>query len=124
MPHIVKLMNCVFYAHHGVMQEEHRVGGRYAVDVEMNIDFEEAAQTDKLELTVDYEIVYNILKELIVSQKKYLIEALSRQIALTVMDRFPKVSDVLVRVRKMNPPVGGVCDYAEVEYSKSRRQNG
>ncbi|PSQ81373.1 MAG: dihydroneopterin aldolase, partial [Bacteroidetes bacterium QS_1_65_9] len=26
-------MNAVFYGHHGVMQEEHRVGGRYEVDV-------------------------------------------------------------------------------------------
>ncbi len=123
MPQTVKLMNCVFYAHHGVMQEEHRVGGKYAVDVEMKIDFEAAAQTDKLDHTVDYEIVYNILKELIVTQKKYLIESLSRQIAMTVLDRFPKITDVLVRVRKMNPPVGGVCDFAEVEYQKSRQIN-
>lgn len=122
MNHTVKLMNCEFYAHHGVMQEEHRVGGRYAVDVEMKIDFEEAAKSDKLEQTVDYEIVYNILKELMVSQKKYLIESLAYQISMTVLDRFQSVQDVLVRVRKINPPVGGVCDFAEAEYSKSRRK--
>lgn len=116
-------MNCEFYAHHGVMQEEHRVGGRYAVDVEMKIDFEEAAKSDKLEHTVDYEIVYNILKELMVSQKKYLVESLAYQISMTVLDRFETVQDVLVRVRKINPPVGGVCDYAEAEYTKSRRKN-
>ena len=42
----VRLVNAVFYAHHGVMQEEHRIGGRYEVDVAMDLDFEEAAKEE------------------------------------------------------------------------------
>nr|WP_243664118.1 dihydroneopterin aldolase [Rhodothermus marinus] len=52
---IVRLVNAVFYAHHGVTQEEHRIGGRYEVDVAMELNVEEAARTDALEKTVDYE---------------------------------------------------------------------
>ena len=32
----VRLVNAVFYAHHGVMKEEHKIGGRYEVDVAMD----------------------------------------------------------------------------------------
>ncbi|PSQ98793.1 MAG: hypothetical protein BRD48_06040 [Bacteroidetes bacterium QS_9_68_14] len=35
----VRLVNAVFYAHHGVMEEEHRIGGRYEVDVAARLDF-------------------------------------------------------------------------------------
>lgn len=118
--HTVKLINCEFYAHHGVMKEEHRVGGRYSVDAEMKLDFEKAALTDDLSETVDYETVYKLMREVIVSQKVYLIEALSRQIAQTILEKFPLVQSVITRVRKINPPVGGVCDYAEVEYQAFR----
>ncbi|NUQ81935.1 MAG: dihydroneopterin aldolase [Bacteroidetes bacterium] len=116
----IKLINCDFYAHHGVMQEEHRIGGRYQVDVEMTLDAEEAAMTDDITATVDYESVYSTLRHLILSQKKYLIEALAHQMAVELLGRFLKIHSVLIRVRKMNPPVGGVCDYAEIEYRKSR----
>ncbi|MCK6602491.1 MAG: dihydroneopterin aldolase [Bacteroidetes bacterium] len=118
--HTVKLVNCEFYAHHGVMKEEHQVGGRYSVDAEMKLDFEKAALTDDLNETVDYEVVYKLMKEVIVAQKVYLIEALSLQLAQAILNRFPSVQMVTTRVRKINPPVGGVCDYAEVEYSRSR----
>ena len=48
----VRLTNAVFYAHHGVMQEEHRIGGRYEVDVAMGLDFTKAGETDDLDATV------------------------------------------------------------------------
>ena len=58
----VRLVNAVFYAHHGVMQEEHRIGGRYEVDVAMDLDVDEAAQSDELSQTVDYERVYAFIR--------------------------------------------------------------
>ena len=61
----VRLVNAVFYGHHGVMQEEHRVGGRYEVDVSVGIDFEEAALHDDLTRTVDYEQVYDFVRALV-----------------------------------------------------------
>ncbi len=73
----VRLVNAVFYAHHGVMQEEHRIGGRYEVDVAMDFDFEEAAREDDLTKTVDYERVYRLVQELVTNNRFYLIERLA-----------------------------------------------
>jgi dihydroneopterin aldolase len=112
----VRLVNAVFYAHHGVMQEEHQIGGRYEVDVSADLDFEAAAVHDELDETVDYEKVYGIVKELVTQNNFYLIEKLAYRIAHRVREAYPAVEAVEVVVRKPNPPVGGPCDRAEAVY--------
>ncbi len=116
----VRLRNAVFYAHHGVMQEEHRLGGRFEVDVEMELNFDEAAQNDDLSKTVDYERVYREVKEIVTENKFYLIERLSYLIAQRILDNEDVVRKIEVTVRKANPPVGGPCDSAEAHCKLSR----
>ncbi len=116
----VRLVNAVFYAHHGVMQEEHQLGGRYEVDVALSLDFKAAARTDNLENTVDYERVYSLVEEIVTSNRFYLIEKLSYLIARRVMEAFDVVTEVEVTVRKPNPPVGGTLDRAEAVYRCER----
>ncbi len=117
----VRLINAVFYAHHGVMQEEHRLGGRYEVDVSVDLNFEEAARTDDLSLTVDYERVYQLVNELVTKNTFYLIEKLAYLIAHRIYGTYPHLEAVEVVVRKPNPPVGGACDRAEAVYRLVRQ---
>ena len=111
---IVRLINAVFYAHHGVLQEEHRIGGRYEVDVAMELDILDAAQKDSLAHTVDYERIYRLVEEIVLQNNFYLI-------ACRVLDTYDMVQVVEVTVRKPNPPVGGTCDRAEVYYRTERQ---
>ena len=117
----VRLVNAVFYAHHGVSKEEHRLGGRYEVDVEMHLDFADAARTDRLSSTVDYEGVYKMVHHLVTQNKFYLIEKLALLIGDAIMQGYPIVEAVDVTVRKHNPPVGGTCDRAEATYRTRRK---
>ena len=119
-PGTVRLRNAVFYAHHGVMQEEHRIGGRYEVDVEMQLDFKNAAVADDLQKTVDYEQVYSDIKQIITKNNFYLIERLSFLIAEKILLKAVMVECVTVTIRKSNPPVGGPCDSAEASFTMSR----
>lgn len=112
----VRLVNAVFYAHHGVMQEEHRIGGRYEVDVAIELDLEVAAVSDDLAATVDYERVYGLVREIVTRNRFFLIERLAYLIAHQVLEAYPEVEAVEVTVRKPNPPVGGTCDRAEAVY--------
>jgi len=73
----VRLQNAVFYAHHGVLKEEHRIGGRYEVDVSMDLNFKAAAAKDELDKTVDYERVYALIKDIVMSNNFFLIERLA-----------------------------------------------
>jgi len=112
----VRLINAVFYGHHGVMQEEHRIGGRYEVDVSVDLDFEAAAVHDDLNQTVNYEKVYAFVRDLVTTNNFYLIEKLAYRIAHKVVEFYPSIESVEVTVRKPNPPVGGPCDRAEAVY--------
>lgn len=116
----VRLNNAVFYAHHGVMQEEHRIGGRYEVDIAMEVNFREAALEDELSKTVDYERVYREVKGIITGNKFFLIERLAYLIAQRILEQEPMAMNVEVTVRKANPPVGGPCDCAEAIYQAKR----
>ena len=120
----VRLVNAVFYAHHGVMEEEHRIGGRYEVDVAMTLDVGPAAETDDLARTVDYERVYALTRDVVTGTPAYLIERVAWQIAEAVGAAYPGLDGVEVTVRKPNPPVGGPCDRAEVTVRRGGAASG
>ena len=116
----VRLINATFYAHHGVMREEHRIGNRYEVDVVMHFNFDEAAKSDSLTFTVDYAEVYEVVKTIITKHTFYLIERLAFLIGQGVMQAQPRICSIEVTVRKHNPPVGGTCDRAEATFRGKR----
>jgi dihydroneopterin aldolase len=64
--------------------------------------------------------VYKLLYKLVLEEKHYLIETLSVKIADKMLAAFPRIHKVAVRVRKNNPPLGGVVDCVEVECIKER----
>jgi dihydroneopterin aldolase len=117
---IIRLHNAVFYAYHGVANGEQDLGGKYEVDLELHLNFEKAAKEDSLNNTIDYEKVYELVKNTICKQKHYLIETVTYIIADEIYDKFPQASKVLVRVRKYNPPIKGVVAYVESEVIKYR----
>lgn len=116
----VRLRNAVFYAHHGVRMEEQQVGGRYEVDIAMELELEDAAREDDLSRTVDYEQVYGLVQSIVTDNRFFLIERLAYLIAHRLLDAYEFVEQIEVTVRKPNPPLGGTCDCAEVVYRTSR----
>lgn len=110
----VRLINAVFYGHHGVMEEEHRLGGRYEVDVEADLDLADAVASDDLHDTINYEAIYDIVKAQVTQHEYALIERLAGLIVQEVAAAYPALNAVEVTVRKIGPPVGGLADRAEV----------
>jgi dihydroneopterin aldolase len=120
MKGVLKIQNAVFYAYHGVMSEEQNLGRKFEVDVELEYDFSKAAETDKLEYAVNYEKVYQSLREILTENKFYLVEKLAYFIGKKILDKFQNVEAVKVRVRKLHPPVGGLIDYVEASIEMKR----
>ena len=116
----IRMINAVFFAHHGVTDAEQHVGGRYEVDVEVTLDFEVAAQEDELDQTLCYQTVYHIVGNVVKTQKIGLIERIAYLIANQVMYMSIKIESVEVAVRKRNPPIQGTVDFVEVIYRNER----
>lgn len=122
MESIIRIRKASFYAYHGVMEEEQRVGGKFEVDLDMHVNFIEAAKKDDLSATIDYEKVYKLLSEISMSKKYYLIESVADIISSKLFKRYEAINKVTVKVRKNNPPIGGWVEYVEVELTKTREE--
>ena len=117
---IIRLHNAVFYAYHGVLSDEQNLGGKFEVDVDLHCDLSRGAKSDSLKQTIDYERVYDSIKQLVLGKKYYLIESLAGTIADGLLKNFKKAQKVVVRVRKPSAPVKGVIDHVEVEITRER----
>ncbi len=117
---IIRIINARFYAHHGVLDTERMSGGLFEIDAEMTCDVTEAEAEDNLKKTLNYEKAYNFIKEVVSSEKFFLIEALAYRIALNIIKNFEVVQKVVIKVRKPSPPLGGLTEYVEVEHSEYR----
>ena len=102
-----------FYARHGYYEEERKIGNKYSVDVHLEVDFNAAAETDRLEGTVNYERVYDLVAE-VMGIEALLLEHLAGKIIKELKKTFPKVQKVTVEVSKYNPPIKGLCRRAVV----------
>ncbi len=117
---ILRIRNAVFYAYHGVLNDEQNLGGKFEVDVDLFCNIQEGEASDNLVHTVDYEKVYQKMKALVLDHKFTLIESLGSRIANGIISEFVRVEKVTVFVRKRNPPVKGVVDYVEAVITRER----
>ena len=113
----LSLKNMIFFGRHGVYAEERKLGQQIAVDVEMFSDLTEAGLKDDLKLTVDYADVYNLVKQVVEKEEFNLIEGIGLAILKRLGERY-ELKRITVRVRKPQPPVGGLVESAEFEVSK------
>ncbi|WP_258105185.1 dihydroneopterin aldolase [Marinoscillum sp. MHG1-6] len=110
----VSLEGMEFYARHGYYEEERIIGNKYSVDVTIEVDFSEAAETDHLEGTVNYEKVYEIVAG-VMAVDALLLEHLAGKIIKDLKAHFPRIKSTTVKVSKYNPPIKGLCQRAVVE---------
>ena len=111
---LIRLQGIEFYAYHGVYQEEKEKGNKFVVHVAVDYPFEDSSSSDDLQKTLDYEEIYNLVAENM-KQSANLLEYLSSKIAQGIKAIDPKIREVIVEVRKYNPPIQGSCEYASAE---------
>jgi len=116
----IHLQNMVFYGYHGNLAEENVLGQRFLIDVVLTLDITEAAQSDRLDATVDYQRVYNICRQIVEKERMRLLEALANRLIDAVLEACPRVSRMDVVVKKPSAPLGGALDYVALETGKDR----
>jgi len=99
---------------HGVSEAEREIGQRMVFDLSMIVPGCGATATDRVEDTVDYGEISEMLAAMATERSRLTLERLVTEIAEAIIDRFP-VSSVTVRATKPEPPVPQVMDGASVE---------
>lgn len=113
---IIRVKNITCYSYHGCMEEEARIGQDYLVDVEIRVDFSDAANTDDLTKTIDYCDINRLVEEEMAIRSK-LIEHVGQRILNRFRDEFPQIEGAEVEIKKINPPINGNVDYVSVVLS-------
>jgi len=109
----ILLENIVFYANHGVFSQENAVGNVFVVNLKIETDLNEAAESDDLSDTVSYAEVYDIVKKEMDIPSR-LLEHVAKRIISHLKTTFPRIKQIEIKLSKRNPPVGGQLDYASI----------
>jgi len=109
-----------FDGHHGVTDMERIAAQPFEVDVELGLDLGPAGTADDLALTVDYGALYDLVSDVVEMSSRLLLETIAETIARSALDAFPAADDIVVRVRKMHPPIDGRMAWAGVEVRRAR----
>lgn len=116
----IELKELVFFARHGLLEEEAALGQRFRVDVVAELDPSLDLSQDTPESTVNYVELFETVKAVFTGRRFNMIEAAADAIASTLLEQFPKVQSVTVKVKKPSVPVDCVCDYFAAEVTRCR----
>ncbi|MEO1258266.1 MAG: dihydroneopterin aldolase [Bacteroidota bacterium] len=118
---VIALEGMRFRANHGVYWEEQIIGGDYIIDVFITTMISKASVADDIDKTINYETVY-LICEAAMKKNSRLLENVADRIAMDIKFQFSFIKEMKVKVKKLNPPLGGRVESAWVEvdgyYSK------
>ena len=117
MRYTIRMRNCAFFARHGLFDEEERLGQRFYVDAELEVDPGPGLEDDAMDATVDYGAAFIEIEKIITGRRRFLIETLALDVARALCARFPRIARATITVRKPHAPVPGVLDHVEVTVS-------
>jgi dihydroneopterin aldolase len=115
---VVELAGLEVPGRHGVEEEERAQEQPFLYDIRLELPEPSA---DHIEATVDYREVVELLRGISEAREFSLLEALAGAVAEALLQRFPRIEQVRVRVRKPRVELGAAVDYAAATVERSRR---
>ncbi|GAB6992587.1 dihydroneopterin aldolase [Paenibacillus pini] len=110
-----------YYGYHGVFAEERKLGQRYYIDLELEMELRAAGESDDLNLTVNYAEVHEVVKKVVETESFQLIEALCERIASVVLDTYTSINAITVKVTKPHPPFDIHFQGVTIEMRRTRK---
>ncbi len=115
----VEVTGLSLYTHHGVTESEREVGQRLILDLRFDAGACDATVTDRVEDTVDYARVCDVVS-LAAQRRSYrTLEALCTAIADRLLEDF-EAGEVWVKATKPEPPIALPVESVSVEVWRTR----
>ena len=107
------------YAYHGCFKEETAIGTHFLVNVQLDVDLTKPSLTDNIGDTVNYQSVFQVVKDEMAIPSK-LLEHVSKRIIDALFNQFPAIENIQLKVAKLNVPLGGHIDQVSVQLEEHR----
>ena len=117
---IIEVNNIRLFTNHGCLQEEAKIGSEYRVDLQVKADLSLSANSDELADTVDYVHLNAIVKEEMAVRSK-LLEHVAKRILDRIFKELSLVEEAVVKVAKINPPIGGNVEEVVIILKDTRK---
>lgn len=104
------------FANHGVQAQETLVGNTFEVNVKLTFDAEYAMRSDRLDLTISYAEVIDIIKSEMAFPSK-LLENVVFRLFQALTHRYPQIQQGEITVYKLNPPISAEVDRTGFTFS-------
>ena len=111
---VISIEGMEFFAYHGCFKEEQVIGTKFRIDLFMEVDTSAAEHSDQLKDTVNYQSVFLLVKKEMETPSK-LLEHVGRRILDRIKQEFSEVVHARIKIRKLNPPLGGKMDFVSLE---------
>jgi dihydroneopterin aldolase len=119
----VDLRGLSIYTHHGVSDAEQEIGQRLEFDVSFDVPDCDAVLTDRIEDTIDYSEVCDIVALAATERSYRTLERLAQVVGERLMERFG-CETVTVRAAKPEPPLPLAVREVAVEVTQERDTEG
>lgn len=116
------LENMEFHAFHGCMEHEKNIGNTFLVSIKIKIDTTQAGVSDNLEDTLNYQLIYDVIRTQM-EIRSNLIEHLARRIIDAVMERFDQINSIKLKLTKLNPPLGAKVESVSIKLESKRKKH-
>lgn len=110
---VIEIEGMKFYAYHGHFAAEQVVGNQFEVYIRLETECNAAADSDNLDDALNYQAVYETIKE-IIQIKSSLLENVGKRILDELYKRFSSIEKARIKISKMNPPMGGEIERVSV----------
>ena len=120
----ISISGLALHAYHGVMPHEGKVGQTFIIDLTLEIDFSEAARSDKVIDTVSYDRVVATTSEAFCGERFRLLEAAGGRVAEAILDKFTRVRAVEITIHKPQAPIPATFSDVAVTLRRQRAGRG
>lgn len=108
------------FANHGVYPEERELGQKFVISATLYANLRPAGTNDDLDVSIDYGDACHAIDEYARDHTFKLIEALAEGVAGMLLDRYPALFGVRIKVEKPWAPIGLPLTSAAVEIVRTR----
>ena len=99
----IHLHNLLMRAHHGVYEEEERIGANYELNLDVKFD-DENAKFEQLQDTINYEELYGIVKKKMMAPTP-LLEKVCEGIIRKIKHEYAGVTEITISIYKLEAPI-------------------
>ncbi|GGF35537.1 7,8-dihydroneopterin aldolase [Halobacillus andaensis] len=116
----IQLNGMEFWGYHGLFPEENKLGQRFYVDLELEMDLQPAGHSDDMTQSIDYGEVYQITKRVVEGETRNLVEAVAEHLADELLQYFSQLEACRVKVTKPDPPIPGHYQSVAIDIYRSK----